>query len=42
MNSKYIISAVIAFSVVIGYNAFLAHRDAELFRAYDKQMQQLK
>lgn len=37
MKPEYIIPAIIAVGVVIGYNAFLVHRDAELFKAYDNQ-----
>jgi len=35
MNSKLIFSIIFGAGVIIGWNAFLIQRDAELFKAYD-------
>ena len=42
MKPKYIGAVVFAVGFILGYNAFLVKRDAQLFKAYDRPVQQLK
>jgi hypothetical protein len=35
MKIKYLLTGVLAFSVIIGWNVFLAQRDQKLYRSYD-------
>ena len=42
MKQKYITALVFTASFIIGYNAFLIKRDAQLFKAYDHPVQQVK
>lgn len=42
MKQKYIAALVFTASFILGYNAFLIKRDAQLFKAYDHPVQQVK
>jgi hypothetical protein len=42
MNSKKISCIFLALTIIFGWNFFLAKRDAELFKAYDHNVQQIK
>jgi hypothetical protein len=42
MNFKYIAAGICALGFMIGWNVFLAQRDAELFRVYDARSEQVR
>jgi len=35
-NKKYVISGLIGFAVILGWNVFLVQRDQKMFDGYDK------
>ena len=37
MNKKYIVTGLIGFAVILGWNVFLIQRDEKLFKAYYKE-----
>jgi len=39
MNRKLIAYFILSLSLILGYNAFLIHRDAQLFESYNRSLQ---
>lgn len=42
MKLKYIVYGIISFSLIVGWNAFLVHRDSELFKVHNQKVENLK
>lgn len=42
MPIRYWIAGAVAFSVILGWNAFCIQRDNKLFKAYDARMEQIR
>jgi hypothetical protein len=42
MNKKYLITFVLSFFAIVGWNVFLIQRDAKLFEAYNQSVTQVK